>query len=147
MDAGRLALGAPAGFVTGSHRVNPPPPHFQLPLNLPHAGRIARRIVVVLRNAGHDDAPAFAAALEMESLLAPYYDAEENPPGPRALRIREQAALLGRRLVQNIASDGLGHDRLGQCVRNYFECLELGREGAELSLLAGENPGSLQRPV
>ncbi|MEY3775414.1 MAG: hypothetical protein RLZZ129_2194 [Verrucomicrobiota bacterium] len=127
--------------------MNPPPPHFQLPLNLPHAGRIARRIVVVLRNAGHDDAPAFAAALEMESLLAPYYDAEENPPGPRALRIREQAAQLGRRLVQNIANDGLGHDRLGQCVRNYFECLELGREGAELSLLAGENPGSLQRPV
>ena len=37
-------------------------------------------------------------------------------------------------------------DRLGQLVRNYFECLELGAEGAEISLRAGEDPRSLQRP-
>jgi hypothetical protein len=41
----------------------------------------------------------------------------------------------------------LGHDRLGQCVRNFFECLELGREGAAISLRAGENPRSMQRPM
>ncbi len=41
----------------------------------------------------------------------------------------------------------LGSDLLGQLVRNYFECLELGEEGSEISLRAGENPKSLQRPV
>lgn len=142
MHLARRRISSPA-----SNRVNPSPPHFQLPLNLPHAGRIARRIVVLLRNSGHDDAPACAAALEMESLLAPYYDSEENPPGPRAFRVRDHAALLGRRLVDHIESEGLGQDRLGQCVRNYFECLELGLEGAQLSLRAGENPRSIQRPA
>ena len=28
-----------------------------------------------------------------------------------------------------------------------FECLELGEEGAEISLRAGEDPNSIQRPV
>ena len=124
-----------------------PIPHFQLPLNLPHAGRIARRLVVLLKNAGHDIHPAFATALEIEHLLAPHFEAEDNPAAPIAARVRDEAAGLGRRLVDDIESDGLGHDRLGQCVRNYFECLELGLEGAHLSLRAGENPHSLQRPV
>ncbi|MFZ5495316.1 MAG: hypothetical protein ACOZE5_08265 [Verrucomicrobiota bacterium] len=42
--------------------------------------------------------------------------------------------------------DSLGHDRLGQGVRNYFECLELGREGAAIPLRAGKDPESMQRP-
>ena len=41
----------------------------------------------------------------------------------------------------------LGSDRLGQHVRNLFECLELGEEGAQISLRAGENPNSVQRPL
>ena len=41
----------------------------------------------------------------------------------------------------------IGDDRLGQAVRNFFECLGLGVEGARLSLLAGENPDSALRPV
>jgi hypothetical protein len=80
-------------------------------------------------------------------LLDPCLELDENPPGPLAAEIRDRAAALGRRLVDQVEGGGLGHDRLGQCVRNLFECLELGREGADISLRAGENPRSLQRPV
>jgi hypothetical protein len=120
-----------------------PIPHFQLPLNLPHAGLIARRFVVLLKNAGHDIHPAFAKNPEIEHLPAPPREAEDNPATPIATRVGEEAARLGRKLVDDMESDGLGHDRLGQCVRNNFECLELGLQGAHLSLRAGENPHSL----
>jgi len=86
-------------------------------------------------------------AVELVELLDPSMDLDENPPGEAGARLRDQAAMLGRRIVEQIERGGFGHDRLGQCVRNLFECLELGREGAEISLRAGENPGSLQRPV
>jgi hypothetical protein len=79
-------------------------------------------------------------------LLDPLLDSGDNPPGLTALNIRDRAAALGRTLVDHIERGGLGHDRLGQCVRNLFECLELGLEGADISLRAGENPKSMQRP-
>ena len=80
--------------------------------------------------------------------MAPFGEQEDNPPPIVAKRIREEAARLGRQLVDEIeALPGAGHDRLGQSVRNLFECLELGREGSSLGLRAGENPRSLQRPV
>ena len=60
--------------------------------------------------------------------------------------VRDQAAVLGRKLVDQIEREKAGHDRLGQCVRNLFECLELGQEGAVISLRAGEDPKSFQRP-
>jgi hypothetical protein len=48
--------------------------------------------------------------------------------------------------VDAIEEDGLQSDRLGQWVRNLFECLEKAEEGLEISLRAGEDPNSLQRP-
>jgi len=33
-------------------------------------------------------------------------------------------------------------DRLGQLVRNFFECLGLAEEGAQLALRCGERPDS-----
>ena len=36
-------------------------------------------------------------------------------------------------------------DRLGQCVRNLFECLGLPNEGRRVSLACGENPDSIMR--
>ena len=36
-------------------------------------------------------------------------------------------------------------DKLGQCVRNLFECLGLPNEGRRVSLVCGENPDSLMR--
>jgi hypothetical protein len=89
-----------------------------------------------------------ATAVKLEALLAPCGEQEDNPPAIVAKRLREEAAGLARQLVVEIeARPGAGHDRLGQSIRNLFECLELGREGAVLGLRAGENPRSLQRPV
>lgn len=126
-------------------------PFFQVPLNLPHAGRVARRILKLLRDAeaGRDLPPATLAltAAKLDALLAPYVEMDDNPPQLIATQVRTETAILGRKLVDEIESARVGHDRLGQCVRNLFECLELGREGAAVSLRAGENPNSFQRPV
>jgi hypothetical protein len=126
-------------------------PYFKVALNLPHAGRVARRIVKLLQAsgaaAGADAADARRSASALLLLLDPCTELDENPPGDLAAQVRDRAAALGRRIVDSIERGGIGHDRLGQCVRNLFECLELGREGAEISLRAGEDPRSIQRPV
>jgi hypothetical protein len=121
-------------------------PHFHVPLNLPHAGRVARRILTLLHRDGRTGTSAGDTAAALVDLLDPCYESDENPPPAEAAPLRDAAAGLGRRLVEQIELDALGHDRLGQCVRNLFECLELGREGAVLSLRAGEDPRSMQRP-
>lgn len=125
-------------------------PYFKVPLNLPHAGRIARRILHLLPppgGAAPDEASARRLTIELIDLLDPCLELDENPSPATSLRLSRRAADLARILVEHIEGGGFGHDRLGQCVRNLFECLELGQEGAEISLRAGENPRSLQRPV
>ncbi len=52
----------------------------------------------------------------------------------------------GEFLVDELEARGWKDDRLGQTVRNLFECLERGAEGAALSLRAGEDPRSPLRP-
>ncbi len=125
-------------------------PFFQVALNLPHAGRIARRILLLVpESTDRRDAESVSllvTAAKLEALLAPYLELEDNPPAVIASRVRNEAAALGRKLVDEIEAARAGHDRLGQCVRNLFECLELGREGAAISLRAGEDPRSFQRP-
>ena len=121
-------------------------PHFHVPLNLPHAGRVARRILTLLHRDGRTGTSAGDTAAALVDLLDPCYETDENPPPAEAARLRDAAAGLGRTLVEQIELDALGHDRLGQCVRNLFECLELGREDAVISLRAGEDPRSMQRP-
>lgn len=126
-------------------------PFFNVALNLPHAGRVARRILPLLPAPGAGDSADAAAARKLAfalvSLLDPCLDMDENPAPELSREIRDRAASLGRRLVDHIERGKIGHDRLGQCVRNFFECLELGAEGADISLRAGENPDSVQRPV
>lgn len=133
-------------------------PHFDIPLNLPHAGRVAARIVSLLEDRAAAAANAsrvtdarfdslFATAANLEMSLRPYRVTDDDPDDDEALPVRTQAAELGRELTQQIAAARIGDDRLGQCVRNLFECLEMGEEGALLGLQAGENPHSLQRPV
>jgi hypothetical protein len=80
-------------------------------------------------------------------VLEPWRDQEDNGPADAAERARQSAAALGRGIVADIESSGVGYDRLGQAVRNLFECLALGEEGAQISLRAGENPGSTMRPT
>ena len=124
--------------------------YFDIPLNLPHACRIAQRIRQITENRGVGN-PAYHELKQtvetLEALLLPFGhadDAEETAPEPVATA--ENAARLGRALARQIADLHLDDDRLGQCVRNLFECLHKGREGAQLGLVAGENPASLQRP-
>lgn len=122
----------------------------EIPLNLPHAGRVAYRIARLLYTRYDEDNAemdqAMRATLALVELLDPWLELDENPPGSIGLQIRDKAAGLARRLVDHIERGGLGGDRLGECIRNLFECFELGREGAAISLRAGENPASLQRP-
>lgn len=126
-------------------------PFFHVALNLPHAGRVARRMLPHLpapgAASGADALSSRKVVEQMIVLLEPCVDLDENPAGAAGLELRDRAAALGRRLVEHVERGGFGHDRLGQCVRNYFECLELGLEGADISLRAGEDPRSLQRPV
>jgi len=124
---------------------------FDLPLDLPHAGTIALRIQrFVDHRTGHEP-PEYdrlrAKAEELVDLLVAYSASGETPPEPEASNVRDEAAELGREIVALIEKANAGHDRLGQCIRNLFECLALGEEGAEISLRAGEDPNSLQRPV
>jgi len=122
--------------------------HFDIPLDLPHAARMSERIenlIERIADVGTAAEASIAASASLTKFLFRYTEDEDNPPDP--LPIRDEAATLGRALVDAIEHDGIVNDRLGQYVRNFFECLELGEEGAEISLRAGENPNSLQRPV
>ena len=121
------------------------PPFFNIPLNLPHAATIAHRILYYVRNAAA--APETLQTVgELISLLEPWRDQEDNGPAEAAEKARQAAATLGRRIVDDIEKSKLGGDRLGQAVRNLFECLAMGEEGAAISLRAGENPNSTLRP-
>lgn len=126
-------------------------PHFDIPLDLPHAGRLADRILSLLERLSEErgvEAPeAMETADRLSNLLFRYSASEDNPPEAEAMKTREEAAAIARDLVAAIESAQLTTDRLGQYIRNLFECLEMGKEGAEISLRAGENPDSLQRPV
>lgn len=122
--------------------------HFDIPLDIPHAGRIADRLLILVQRHAEEkgtEAPeALDAAERLWSLLFRYSGEDDNPPDP--MKIRDDAAMIGREFVDAVVTARLTSDRLGQLVRNLFECLELGEEGAEISLRAGENPNSLQRP-
>lgn len=125
--------------------------HFDIPLDLPHAGRLADRILNLLER--HLEENAIVADEVMESaerlsnMLFRYSANDENPPEAEANAARDDAAAVARQLVDQLEAANIRGDRLGQYVRNLFECLELGEEGAAISLRAGENPNSLQRPV
>jgi hypothetical protein len=125
--------------------------HFDIPLDLPHAGRLADRILSLLERLteerGIDVPEVMETAERLSNLLFRFSAENENPVEAEAMTVRDEAATIARELVERIVVSETGGDRIGQYVRNLFECLELGEEGAEISLRAGENPNSLQRPV
>jgi hypothetical protein len=124
--------------------------HYDLPLDLPHAGRVAGRILELLERHCEEhgiDAPeVFDAAERLDAMLFKYVEEDENPSEVEGKEAVGKAAALGRQLVDALEAAKIHGDRLGQYVRNLFECLELGEEGARISLRAGENPDSVQRP-
>ena len=124
--------------------------HFNVPLNLPHAATVATRLLYHINRVQPDAAKAKAAAdlaRDLSDRLRPYKMQDENPPEAEGRKVAQEAAIIARQLVDEIARGGYGDDRLGQAIRNLFECLELGEEGAKQSLRAGENPDSALRAV
>ena len=124
-------------------------PHFNISLNLPHAATVATRLLYHLNRVQQDKPGVAKAAIEiacdLSGVLRPYKMQDDNPPDPEASAVSAEAAQIARKLVDEIARGDLGDDRLGQAVRNLFECLALGEEGARQSLRAGENPDSALR--
>lgn len=115
-------------------------------INLPHAQTIVSRIVRWMD--AQKAPPAEETALpellaELDRLLRPY---PEDPREAEAIQVADEGAAIGRRLVEEIEKVGYRGDRLGQCVRNLFECFGLPGEGAELSLRCGERLDSPLRP-
>lgn len=118
---------------------------FDIPLNLPHAATVADRIAKYLAEVDASR-PTRETASEIAAGLM-YYRHGDNPDKEEGEEVKGRMLILARKLVDEIEDDGIKRDRLGQLVRNLFECLESGKEGAELSLRAGENPDSVARPI
>jgi hypothetical protein len=115
-------------------------------VNLPHARTVVQRIGRSLEpagafgEAGNGDASSLSAAFDaVEQRLRGF---DEDPPAEEALRAADEAAALARALGEAILATPACGDRLGQHVRNLFECLGLAEEGARLALLCGERPDS-----
>jgi hypothetical protein len=118
-------------------------------INLPHARTIAQRVGRTLEvlgafaEAGNGGAVGLHAAFEgLEGALRSF---DEDPPAEEALAAADRVAEKARALVDAILATPCRSDRLGQHVRNLFECLGLNEEGARLSLTCGEREDSPMR--
>jgi hypothetical protein len=117
-------------------------------INLPHARTVAMRVG---RNL--EAISALGEAASVESALAEALEAlervvsgfDEDPPMEAALVAADVVAKRARAVVEAILETPARNDRLGQHVRNLFECLGLAEEGRTLSLLCGERPDSAPR--
>jgi len=115
-------------------------------INLPHARTVLERIARSLEalggfgEAGNGDRGRVHATLtELETELAAH---PEDPPLDAAVHAADDVAEHARRLVEAILETSCRGERLGQHVRNLFECLGLAEEGARLALNCGERPDS-----
>ena len=116
-------------------------------INLPHARTIVGRLMYYLAQR-----PEVAAAGpeelrdlldEMERALSRY---DTDPPAAEAITVAQRMGEQARTLADEIVASGYRGDRLGQCVRNLFECLGYPEEGAQRSLECGERADSPLRP-
>jgi hypothetical protein len=122
--------------------------HFQVPRNLPHAATIVRRIEYRLGTEIHEhpEADELVSCVQTLHDLLGKYEGEEEPIEAEAQQVAEAGVVTARKLVDEVERLSVGEDRLGQSIRNLFECLGCAEEGAEISLRAGEDPNSLMRP-
>ena len=139
--------------------------HRYVRINLPHARTVTQRIgrsleaLGAFTEGGNGGAPGLRTAYseledalpartelpgndELEDAVRPF---DEDPGPDDAIRAADDVALRARSLVGAILDTAARSDRLGQHVRNLFECLGLAAEGAELSLRCGERPDSPMR--
>lgn len=113
---------------------------------MPHAATVAVRVFQRLQEL---DVDPQSRALELARELAGEigrYRVLGDPEPAEAMIAQADALDRARKLTHQLQAEGIGSDRLGQSVRNLFECLGHGQEGSEAGLRAGEDPNSLQRP-
>jgi hypothetical protein len=111
-------------------------------INLPHSRAVISRIGRTLEFLGAFKSPSGAlhsAFDALERAAAPY---DDDPAQEAALAAADALAGRARDLVAALLETPVRSDRLGQHVRNLFECLGLPAEGAERSLACGERPDS-----
>jgi len=115
-------------------------------VNLPHArtivGRLWRSLEAQDAFTETGDGAGTTLGLAMEALDEQVRPFEEDPPMEEALAAADAVAERARDAVAAIVASPARGDRLGQSVRNLFECLGLAGEGATLSLKCGERPDS-----
>src|SRR5438034_1926815 len=118
-------------------------------INLPHARTVVQRVGRSLEalgafgEASNGGAQGLHEAFErLEGEVEPF---EEDPAQDAAIKAADAVAERARTLVAAILETPARGDRLGQHVRNLFECLGLAEEGASLSLRCGERPDSPMR--
>ena len=117
-------------------------------INLPHSRTVLARIGRMLDFLGAfgpeapGGRPLHAAFQALERAAEPY---DEDPALAPAVEAADGLAERARTLVAALLETPVRSDRLGQHVRNLFECLGLPEEGAEQSLRCGEKTDSLMR--
>ncbi len=116
-------------------------------INLPHARTVAERVdrqLEMLRVLdGEGSKRLNAAILGVRNRLEPW---SEDADPEVAATAADPIVDVSRELVRAILDDERARsDRLGQCIRNLFECLGLPNEGRQVSLACGENPDSFMR--
>jgi hypothetical protein len=115
-------------------------------INLPHSRTIVQRIGRTLEALGALGEAGDGGASELRAAFRALEDTverfDEDPPMEAAVRAADAVAERARALVDAILATAARSDRLGQHVRNLFECLGLSAEGARLSLECGERPDS-----
>jgi hypothetical protein len=115
-------------------------------INLPHARTIVARVGRTLDALGAFGEGANGGAIvlhsafdALERCLRPF---DEDPAPEETITAADAAAERARALIDAILETPARSDRLGQHVRNLFECLGLAEEAATLSLQCGERPDS-----
>jgi len=117
-------------------------------INLPHSRTVLARIGRMLEflDAFAEDAsggPALHTAFQALEREAEPYD--EDPALAAAIAAADAIAERARTFVEALLQTPVRSDRLGQHVRNLFECPRLPGDGARLALQCGERPDSLMR--
>lgn len=112
-------------------------------INLPHALTIVSRLVYQLDYRSEptpiEETQVCELLSALDELLRPY---PTDPPPDTAVGVARAAAGQAQQLAAECVRAGYSGDRLGQCIRNLFECLGMPEEGAALSLKCGERPDS-----
>lgn len=121
-----------------------PQPHL---VNLPHAGTVVGRLLYYLEYRSEpvpvEETQVREILDQLAQILGPFSD---DPPLAEGAAVAAAAAEPARLLVQELIRARYTGDRLGQCIRNLFECLGMPEEGAALSIECGERPDSPLRP-